>query len=286
MYKIIDKKSLNSSVGEMLIEAPYVARKCAPGQFIILRVNDVGERIPLTVVECDRKAGTVSIIYQIIGYSTRLLSELKAGDSLLDFVGPLGVPSHIKKKTRILGIGGGVGAAPLYPQVLALHEMGVPVDLILGGRTKELVILEEKFRPLVQNLYVTTNDGSYGDKGVVTDKLKSLVEGGTKYDEVIAIWPLIMMKYVVLCTKELGIPTMVSLNPIMVDGTGMCGCCRVSVHGETKFACVDGPDFDGYGVDFDELIRRQDMYKEEEQHVCKIGLRQEGSVPLAPGMAR
>jgi len=272
MYRIVAKKALNSTVQEMVIEAPFVARKCAPGQFIILRVHDTGERIPLTIAEYDRAAGTISIIYQIVGYTTRLLSELNAGDAVHDFVGPLGLPSHLKKGKRTLGIGGGVGAAPLYPQIRALHEMGVPVDVILGGRTKELVILEERFRPIAENLYITTDDGSYGEKGVVTDKLKSLVAGGVVYDELIAIGPLIMMKFAVLCAKELGIPTMVSLNPIMVDGTGMCGCCRVSVGGETKFACVDGPDFDGFGVDFDELMRRQGMYKEQEQHICKIGL--------------
>ncbi|MDR2734858.1 MAG: sulfide/dihydroorotate dehydrogenase-like FAD/NAD-binding protein [Spirochaetota bacterium] len=272
MYKIIAKRPLNSSVVEMVIEAPYTARKCAPGQFIILRVNESGERIPLTIAEYDAAAGTVSIIFQVVGYSTRLLAELEAGDAVADFVGPLGQAAHLEKKARILGIGGGVGAAPLYPQIRALFEMGVQTDVILGGRMKELVILEDKFRPITENLYIMTDDGSYGEKGVVTDKFKSLAAGGVHYDEVIAIGPLIMMKFVVLCTRELNIPTMVSLNPIMVDGTGMCGCCRVSIFGKTKFACVDGPDFDGFGVDFDELMRRQTMYKEEEQHICKIGL--------------
>jgi NAD(P)H-flavin reductase len=271
MYKIIAKKQLNPAVEEMVVHAPFVSRKCQPGQFIILRVDEAGERVPLTIAEFDRAAGTVSIIYQIVGQTTQLLSSLNPGDSILDFVGPLGQPARLTKHTRVLGIGGGVGAAPLYPQIRALHEMGVACDVILGGRTKELVILEEKFQPIVENLYVTTDDGSYGEKGVVTDKLKSLVASGVKYDEIIAIGPLVMMKFAVLTAKELGIPTMVSLNPIMIDGTGMCGGCRVTVGGETKFACVDGPDFDGFLVDFDELMRRQGMYKEEENHVCKIG---------------
>ena len=272
MYRIIAKKQLNSAVEEMVVHAPYVARKCLPGQFIILRVDADGERIPLTIAEYDRDAGTVTIIYQVVGLSTRLLAAKNVGDSINDFVGPLGMPTHLRKHDRVLAIGGGVGAAPLYPQVRALAEMGVPVDVILGGRTRELVILEEKFRPIAANVYVTTDDGSYGEKGVVTDKLKSLVAGGLKYDEVIAIGPLVMMKFVVLTTKALGIPTAVSLNPIMIDGTGMCGGCRVTVGGETKFACVDGPDFDGFLVDFDELMRRQGMFKEEEKHICNIGL--------------
>ena len=271
MYKIIAKKQLNSAVEEMVVHAPYVARKCEAGQFIILRVDEAGERIPLTIAEYDRANGTVTIIYQVVGHTTRLLSALNPGDSIVDFVGPLGQPTHLAKHTRVLGIGGGVGAAPLYPQIKALHEMGVACDVILGGRSREFVILEEKFAPVVENVYVTTDDGSYGEKGVVTDKLRSLVASGVRYDEIIAIGPLVMMKFAVLAAKELGIPTMVSLNPIMIDGTGMCGGCRVTVGGETKFACVDGPDFDGYLVEFDELMRRPGMYKEEENHICKIG---------------
>lgn len=271
MYKIIAKKQLNSAVEEMVVQAPYVARKCQAGQFVILRVDETGERIPLTIAEYDRAQGTVTIIYQVIGYTTRLLAARKPGDSIMDFVGPLGQPAHFVRHSRVLGIGGGVGTAPLYPQIRALHELGVPCDVILGGRSREFVILEEKFAPYVENLYVTTDDGSYGDKGVVTDKLKSLVASGVKYDQIIAIGPVVMMKFVVLTAKALGIPTMVSLNPIMIDGTGMCGGCRVSIGGETKFACIDGPDFDGYLVDFDELMRRQGMYKDEENHICKIG---------------
>lgn len=273
MYKILEKRTLNNAVEEMVVHAPFVARKCEPGQFIILRVDEDGERIPLTIAEYDREKETVSIIYQVVGYTTTKLSEKNVGDTIADFVGPLGQPTHLEKKKRVLGIGGGVGAAPLYPQVKKLKEMGTEIDIILGARNEELIILEDKFSGFADNVYITTDDGSKGMKGVVTDMLKKLVnEEGRVYDEVIAIGPLIMMKFTVLTTKELRIPTMVSLNPIMIDGTGMCGGCRVTVAGETKFACVDGPDFNGFDVDFDELMRRQTMYKEEEDHICKIGL--------------
>jgi NAD(P)H-flavin reductase len=273
VYSILEKKKLNNNVEEMVVRVPYVARHCEPGQFIILRVDDQGERIPLTIAEYDRKLGTITLIYQIVGYSTQKLSEKKVGDSLADLVGPLGKPTELHPLKRVIGIGGGVGAAPLYPQLKKLSEMGTSVDLILGARTKDLIILKEKFSKFCKNIYVTTDDGSYGSKGLVTDKLKELVGKGEKYDEVIAIGPVIMMKFVSLLTKQLGLKTNVSLNPIMVDGTGMCGGCRVTVGGETKFACVDGPDFDGHQVDYDELMRRQGMYKTEEAHVCKIGLR-------------
>jgi len=273
VYPIIAKTKLNNNVEEMVIQAPYVARHCEPGQFIILRVDEEGERIPLTIAEYDRKQGTVTIIYQVVGFSTQKLSQKKAGDSILDFVGPLGRPTELHAYRRVIGIGGGVGAAPLYPQLKKLSEMGVSVDLILGARSKDLIILEEKFKTFCKNIYITTDDGSYGTKGLVTDKLKELIEKGNQYDEVIAIGPLVMMKFVSLLTKPWGLKTSVSLNPIMIDGTGMCGGCRVTVGGETKFVCVDGPDFDGHQVDYDELMRRQGMYKTEEAHICKIGLR-------------
>lgn len=271
MYRIIDKKVLNSTVEQMTILAPYVARKCEPGQFIILRVNEDGERIPLTIVDYDRDEESITIIYQVVGYSTRQLSKKEIGDHVEDFVGPLGQPTHLQKHKRILGIGGGVGIAPLYPQLKKLHEIGVEVDVILGGRSDEFIILEDEMKAFAENVYFATNDGSRGKKGFVTDVLKELLDEGNVYDEIIAIGPLVMMKAVVDVTKPLGIPTGVSLNPVMIDGTGMCGGCRVTVGGETKFACVDGPDFDGLLVDFDECLRRQNMYKEEE-HACRVGL--------------
>ncbi|GMQ56722.1 sulfide/dihydroorotate dehydrogenase-like FAD/NAD-binding protein [Vallitalea sediminicola] len=270
MYKIVKKKTINSQVELMVVEAPFTARKCEPGQFIILRVNDEGERIPLTIADYDRKAGTVTIIYQVVGYSTKLLSKKQEGDFINDFVGPLGQATELKKHKRVLGIGGGVGAAPLYPQIKKLKSMGVSVDVIIGGRSEEYIILEDEFNEVCDNIYFATNDGTKGTKGFVTDVLNDLLEKGNKYDEVIAIGPLIMMKAVVSVTKPLNIPTGVSLNPIMIDGTGMCGGCRVTVGGETKFACVDGPDFDGFLVDFDECMRRQSYYKDEEDHVCKL----------------
>jgi ferredoxin--NADP+ reductase len=270
LYKIVKKKSINSQVELMEVYAPFTARKCEPGQFIILRVNDEGERIPLTIVDYDRKEGTVTIIYQVVGYSTRLLSKKNEGEYLNDFVGPLGQPAKLEKHKRVLGIGGGVGAAPLYPQLKKLKEMGVSVDVIIGGRSEEYIILEDEFKEVCDNIYFATNDGTKGTKGFVTDVLNELIKEGNNYDEVIAIGPLIMMKAVVDVTKPLNIKTGVSLNPIMIDGTGMCGGCRVTVGGETKFACVDGPDFDGFLVDFDECMRRQSYYKAEEEHVCKL----------------
>lgn len=270
MYKIVKKKTINSQVELMVVEAPFTARKCEPGQFIILRVNEDGERIPLTIADYDRKAGTVTIIYQVVGYSTKLLSKKQEGDFINDFVGPLGQATELKKHKRVLGIGGGVGAAPLYPQIKKLKSMGVSVDVIIGGRSEEYIILEDEFNEVCDNIYFATNDGTKGTKGFVTDVLNDLLEKGNEYDEVIAIGPLIMMKAVVSVTKPLNIPTGVSLNPIMIDGTGMCGGCRVTVGGETKFACVDGPDFDGFLVDFDECMRRQSYYKDEEDHVCKL----------------
>lgn len=270
MYKIVSKEVLNSAVELMEVEAPYVSRKCEPGQFVIVRVDEEGERVPLTIADFNREKNTVTIIYQVVGYTTEKLSEMKAGDMLHDFVGPLGSPAELEKVDRVVGVAGGVGAAPLYPQLRKLHELGVKVDVIIGGRSDEFVILEEKFNEVCDNVYVATDDGSKGTKGFVTDVLTKLVEEGNKYDKVIAIGPLIMMKNVVRVTKPLEIPTAVSLNPIMIDGTGMCGGCRVTIGGETKFACVDGPDFDGFLVDFDECMKRQGMFKEEE-HQCRIG---------------
>ncbi|OON97439.1 MAG: ferredoxin-NADP reductase [Candidatus Epulonipiscium fishelsonii] len=276
MYKIIKKKKLNSTVEQMIIHAPHVSTKCEPGQFIILCTSENSERIPLTIQDYDREKGTVSIIYQVVGYSTQELSKKEEGDTIAHFAGPLGLESNIHKKKRVLGIGGGVGAAPLYPQIKKFKELGVECDVILGGRSEEFVILEEEFKGISDHVYCATNDGSKGTQGFVTDILKDLLQKGNIYDEVIAIGPLIMMKAVVDVTKPLDIKTMVSLNPIMIDGTGMCGCCRVTVDGKTKFACIDGPDFDGYNVDFDEAMKRQSMYKKEEAHICNLtgGVRQ------------
>lgn len=270
MYKIVEKEILNSVVQKMVIEAPFVARKCEPGQFIILRIEEGGERIPLTIMDYDREKQTVTIVFQVLGLSTKLLSTKEVGDYVLDFVGPLGAPTHLKKVKRVLGIGGGVGSAPLYPQLKELAKMGVQVDVIIGGRTEELCILGEEFKNFCDHVYFATNDGSIGFQGFVTDVLNQLLADGNVYDEIIAIGPLIMMKAVVGITKPLGITTNVSLNPIMVDGTGMCGGCRVTVGGETKFACVDGPDFDGLKVDFDEIMLRQNYYKEQEAHICRL----------------
>lgn len=271
MYRIMAKDRLNSTVERMVVYAPYVARKCEPGQFVMLRVDDKGERIPLTIADFDRKQETVTIIYQAVGYSTKRLLDMQVGDMISDFAGPLGRPVELHPRRRVLGIGGGVGAAPLYPQLRKLHEMGITVDVILGGRSREYIILEEEFGQFCENVHLVTNDGSVGVQGFVTDVMKQLLAGEAAYDEVIAIGPLPMMKAVVDITKPLGVATGVSLNPIMIDGTGMCGGCRVTVGGETKFACVDGPDFDGLLVDFDECIRRQSMYKDMEAHACRIG---------------
>ncbi len=267
MYKIVKKRILNEQVKLMEIEAPYVARKAEPGQFIIFRIDENGERVPLTIADFDREKGTVTIIFQEVGNSTRKLGMLEEGDSLLDFVGPLGVASHFDASIkRAAVIGGGLGTAIAYPQAKKLHNSGVEVDSICGFRNKDLIILEEQMKEVSANLYITTDDGSNGNKGFVTDQLRGLIESGNKYDLVIAIGPLIMMKFICAVTKEYGIKTIVSMNPIMIDGTGMCGGCRVTVGGETKFACVDGPDFDGHMVDFDEAMRRQQIYKAEERH--------------------
>ena len=266
MYKIVNKQVLNSTVTLMDIEAPYVAAKAEPGQFIILRVDEDGERIPLTVAGYDREVGTVRIIFQIVGATTRLLNEKQAGDSIQDFVGPLGVATKTEGLTDVCIVGGGVGCAIALPIAQKLHAMGCRVHTIIGFRNRDLVILEDEFRACSEELTVMTDDGSYGRQGVVTAPLQEAIEAGARYDEVIAIGPLVMMKYVVATTRPHNIKTTVSMNPIMIDGTGMCGGCRLTVGGKTKFACVDGPDFDGFEVDFDEAMSRGSMYGEFERH--------------------
>lgn len=267
MYKILHKEKLNDVVELMVVHAPHVARKCEPGQFIILRVGDDGERIPLTIADYDREKETITIIYQIVGYSTKALSLLNEGDEITDFVGPLGEPTKLHASKHVIGVAGGVGSAPLYPQLRALAQMGVEVDVIIGGREAQYVLWADEFRKFCKNVYITTDDGSLGRKGFVTQVLADLIKQGEEIDEVIAIGPVPMMKAVVGVTKPHNIKTSVSLNPIMIDGTGMCGCCRVTVDGKIKFACVDGPDFDGLQVDFDELMARQRMFKEEEHQM-------------------
>ena len=268
MYRIVNKKELNPTVTMMDIEAPLVAKKAQPGQFIILRVNEDGERIPLTVAGYDRVAGTVKIIFQIVGATTELLNHKNEGDYIQDFVGPLGVPTHVEGLKKVCIVGGGVGCAIALPIAQKLHEMGCEVHSIIGFRNKDLVILEDEFAAASDVLEVMTDDGSHGTKGLVTNALLGLIQEGHNYDEVIAIGPLVMMKFVCKLTKEYNIPTVVSMNPIMIDGTGMCGGCRLTVGGQTKFACVDGPDFDGHLVDFDEAIERSTMYKgfERQKH--------------------
>lgn len=275
MYKIISKRELTENIYLMEIEAPRVARSAKPGQFIIIKNNEKGERVPLTIADYDKKKGTVSIVFQAVGQSTRELATYEIGQEVCDFVGPLGQPSEFVyenvdelKKKKIIFIAGGVGAAPVYPQVKWMHEQGVECDVILGSRNKDLLIYEEELKQVAGNLYIATDDGSYGFNGRVTDCLTELVKNqGKKYDHAVVIGPMIMMKFMSILTKELEIPTTVSLNPIMVDGTGMCGACRVTVGGEVKFACVDGPEFDGHLVNYDESMRRQSMYKTEEGKV-------------------
>lgn len=271
MYKILKAEKLAANIFLMDVEAPRVAKRCLPGQFVIVKMDEVGERIPLTICDYDSEKGIVTIVFQPIGASTQKMAALQAGDAFEDFVGPLGKPSELTemdleelKKKRIVFVAGGVGTAPVYPQAKWLHEHGITADVIIGAKTKDLIILEDKFRK-VSNLYLTTDDGSYVRKGMGTDVLRDLVQNqGKEYDICVAIGPMIMMKFVCLLTKELNIPTIVSMNPIMVDGTGMCGACRLMVGGEVKFACVDGPEFDGHLVDFDLAMRRQQMYKTEE----------------------
>ena len=272
MYKILKAEKLADKIFLMDVEAKRIAKSCQPGQFIIAKMYDNGERIPLTICDYDREEGTITIVFQIVGASTEKMSTLQAGDSFRDFTGPLGQPSEFVhedleslKNKKMLFVAGGVGTAPVYPQVKWLHEHGIEADVIMGSKTKELLILEDDMRKVAGNLYVTTDDGSYERKGMVTEVIRDLVTNqGKKYDVCVAIGPMIMMKFVALLTKELQIPTIVSLNPIMVDGTGMCGACRVTVGNEVKFACVDGPEFDGHLVNFDEAMKRQQMYKTEE----------------------
>lgn len=261
MFKIVTKKELNPTVTLMEIEAPFVAKKAEPGQFIILRVDEDGERIPLTVADYNREKGTVTIIFQIVGATTEKLNHKSEGDYITDFVGPLGVATHTEGLKKVAVVGGGVGCAIAYPVAKKLHELGCEVHAITGFRNKDLVILEDEFKNASSKLVMMTDDGSHGTKGLVTDALRKLVEEGNQYDEVIVIGPLVMMKFVCLLTKEFGIKTVASMNPIMIDGTGMCGGCRLTVGGETKFACVDGPEFDGHLIDFDEAIERSSMYK-------------------------
>ncbi len=272
MYNILKAEELADKIYLMDVEAPRVAKRCQPGEFVIVKMDEAGERIPLTICDYDREKGTVTIVFQIVGASTYKMASLKAGDAFQDFVGPLGRPSEFVsedleavRKRKYLFVAGGVGAAPVYPQVKWMKERGIDVDVIVGAKNKELLILEDVMREAAGNLYVTTDDGSYVRKGMVTDVIKDLVEvQGKKYDICVAIGPMIMMKFVCKLTKELNLPTIVSMNPIMVDGTGMCGACRLSVGGQVKFACVDGPEFDGHLVNFDEAMKRQQMYKTAE----------------------
>ncbi len=275
MYKIVKKRVLNPQVKLMEIVAPMIAAKAEPGQFVILRIDERGERIPLTLADYDRAKGTITIIFQEVGATTMRLGELEEGESILDVVGPLGKASELEGIQRAAVIGGGLGCAIAYPQAKKLHALGAQVDLIAGFRTKDLIILEDEMRAASTTLHLCTDDGSYGEKGFVTNVLESLILAGKQFDVVIAIGPLPMMKFVSLLTKKYGIKTIVSMNPIMIDGTGMCGGCRLTVGGETKFACVDGPDFDGHLVDFDEAIHRLGMYKAQEaeavkKHQCRM----------------
>ena len=275
MFKIVRKKELNASVTLMEIEAPFVARKAKAGQFIIFRIDEEGERVPLTIAGYDREKGTVTIIFQKVGLSTKMLGELNEGDYIQDFVGPLGRPTETEGVKRVCVVGGGVGCAIALPSAQAFKEAGCEVDVIVGFRNKDIVILEDEFRSCSDHLYLMTDDGSYGEHGFVTVKLQELLEKGNQYDEVLAIGPIPMMKFVCKTTEPFGVKTIVSLNPIMVDGTGMCGGCRVTVGGEVKFACVDGPDFDGHKVDFAERMNRNGVYRDQEtedeqNHMCRI----------------
>lgn len=271
MFEILEKAQLNDTIFQMVVSAKRVAKNCLPGQFVIVRMDDDGERIPLTICDYDRNAGTVTIVFQVVGAETHRMAALNKGDCFRDFVGPLGCPSELcgedveaLRQKKILFVAGGVGTAPVYPQVKWLKEQGVAADVIVGAKTKDILIMEEEMRAVAGNLYITTDDGSYGRSGMVTKVIEDLVKEGKQYDVCIAIGPMIMMKFVCKLTKELDLPTVVSLNPIMVDGTGMCGACRVLVDGKVKFACVDGPEFDGHLVDFDNAMKRQQQYKTEE----------------------
>ncbi len=279
MYRILKKEALNPTVTRMVVEAPLVARSAQPGQFVILRVDQQGERIPLTIAGYDRKAGTVTIIFQLVGASTLALDRLNPGDAIQDFAGPLGTPSHTEGLKKVAVVGGGVGCAIALPVAQKLHDQGAVVHAIVGFRSKDLVILKEEFQAASEKLLLMTDDGSAGQKGLVTDALKKLIESGEQYDQVIAIGPLVMMKFVCALTKQYDLPTVVSMNPLMVDGTGMCGGCRLTVGGTMRFACVDGPDFDGHQVDFDEAIARAAIYRPQEQQAreqhCRLFQRKE-----------
>ncbi len=270
-YKIVTKKVLNPQIFLMEVEAPLVARRAEPGQFIILRIDEYGERVPFTIADFDREKGTITIIVQIVGKTTQDLSQLEQGDELLDFAGPLGVPTHLEGLKKVAVIGGGLGTAIAYPQAKKLHAMGADVTVITGFRNKDLIILEDEVKAVSNRCIIATDDGSNGCQGFVTDKLKELLDAGEKFDEVIAIGPLIMMKFVCKLTEQYNVPTTVSMNPVMIDGTGMCGGCRVIVGGETKFACVDGPDFDGHKVDWDAAMNRGKMFKDYEKRSCEEG---------------
>ncbi len=269
MYKIVEKIKLNNNVTLLKIEAPFIAKKVLPGQFVIVKIDEFGERIPLTVADFDRAGGTVTIIVQAVGLTTKKLCKLNVGNNISDFVGPLGKPTEFGAPKKAIVVGGGVGCAIAYPQAKALKQLGCDVTVISGFRSRDIVILEDEMRKVADSFYITTDDGSYGTKGFVTDVLNNLLQAG-KYDLVIAIGPIPMMKFVCKVTREFGVKTIVSLNPIMIDGTGMCGGCRVNVGGEIKFACVDGPDFDGHMVNFDELSQRNSFYKQEEAHACNL----------------
>ena len=274
MYKIVRKQELNASVTLMEIEAPFVARKAKAGQFIIFRIDEMGERVPLTIAGYDREKGTVTIIFQKVGFSTNALGALEEGDYIHDFVGPLGKPTPVEGKKKVCVVGGGVGCAIAYPVLKKFHDCGAEVHAVVGFKSKDVVILEDKFKAVSSVLKVCTDDGSYGQKGLVTEALKELLDAGNVYDEIFAIGPMVMMKFVCKTTEPYGVPTTVSMSPIMIDGTGMCGGCRLTVGGETKFACVDGPDFDGHKVDWDLAVKRNQMYHDFEVHkheeVCNL----------------
>lgn len=274
MYKIVKKRKLNDAMTWLVIEAPLVARKAKPGQFIILRTDEYGERIPLTMAGHDSEAGTIDIIYAAVGRTTMLMDQLEEGDALADVVGPLGKPTEMEGLKKVAVVGGGTGNALAYPLATGMHAAGIEVDMIAGFKNKDMVILEDEFRAGTDNLYITTDDGSHGEKGFTTDKLKELIEAGNKYDEIIAVGPPVMMKFVCRIAEEYGIKSVASLTAYMVDGTGMCGGCRCVIGGENKFVCVDGPEFDGSMVDWDELIKRNSFYKEQEKHdaahICRL----------------
>ena len=270
-YKILRKNVLNPQIFLMEVEAPLIAKKAEPGQFIILRIDEYGERVPFTIADFDREKGTVTIIVQVVGKTTMDLSKFEEGEEILDFAGPLGQPTPLEGLKKVAVIGGGLGTAIAYPQAKKLFNLGADVTVITGFRSKDMIILEDELKAVSNRLIVTTDDGSNGTKGLVTERLKELLDAGEKFDEVIAIGPLVMMKFVCATTKEYNVPTTVSMNPVMIDGTGMCGGCRIVVGGETKFACVDGPDFDGHKIDWDSAMKRGRMFKKYEEHSCSDG---------------